>query len=204
MKLIVGIVHLIAAENGLQTALIERLVVCNQRQSGYLWLNLPPHIGEHRCRHRVLQTQPMNLRTPVTVVFGLRLDERIKRIRLPPVTINDHAHTANARAFTVGSLKVDCCKILHLPAFFVWGSQRQKRLVPRFLKNGQPAGFIFLMKRCLQYPTLTAPPLPSPDITTAAARACHERRTIRTAVSVHAFDSRQKTSLQHKDLPIRN
>ena len=49
IKLIVGIVHLIDAEDSFQTALIERTVVCHERQSLYQRLNLCPYGGENRC-----------------------------------------------------------------------------------------------------------------------------------------------------------
>ena len=43
---IIGIVHLIDAEDRFQAALVERLVVGYERQTGYLWLYLFPHFGE--------------------------------------------------------------------------------------------------------------------------------------------------------------
>lgn len=49
IKLIVGIVHLIDAEDGFQTALIERTVVCHERQSLNQWFNLCSYGGENRC-----------------------------------------------------------------------------------------------------------------------------------------------------------
>ena len=54
MELIIGIIHLIDTEDGLQTTLVEGLVVRHQWQSFDERLYLPPHFGEYRGIVRVL------------------------------------------------------------------------------------------------------------------------------------------------------
>jgi hypothetical protein len=49
MKLIVGIIHLIATEDCLQTTLIERLVVCNKWKTVYQRLYLRPNFRKYWC-----------------------------------------------------------------------------------------------------------------------------------------------------------
>ena len=49
IKLIVGIVHLIDAEDGFQAVLIEGTVVCHERQALNQRFNLCPYGRKYRC-----------------------------------------------------------------------------------------------------------------------------------------------------------
>ena len=46
VKLIVGVVHLIATEGSLEATLVEGLVVCHKGQSFNKWFYLSPHFRE--------------------------------------------------------------------------------------------------------------------------------------------------------------
>ena len=79
MKFIVGIVHPIYAENGLQATFVERLVVRHEWQAFYEWGYTFPDLREYRGAVCVLETQAMHLAAPVIVILRLRPDEGIER-----------------------------------------------------------------------------------------------------------------------------
>lgn len=110
---IVGVIHLIDAEHGLEAALVEGAVVRHERQTFDQRLNLPPNVGEHRRIVRVLVREPVNLLAEPRVVVGFGLDERVKRVGDDTSTHHHHTHAAHAAAVPVGGLEVYGCKVGH-------------------------------------------------------------------------------------------
>ena len=92
VKLIVGIVHLVDAEDSLQATLVKCLVVSDQWQSLYERLYLLPYFGKYRCILRVFSTQTMHLAAPVIIILRLGLDEGIELIHYLPIP---HYHYTN-------------------------------------------------------------------------------------------------------------
>jgi len=110
---IVGVVHLIDAEHGLEAALVEGAVVRHERQSFDQRLDLPPHAGEHGCVVRVLVREPVYPLAEPRVVVGFGLDERVKRVGDDTAAHHHHTHAAYAAALPVGGLEVYGCKVGH-------------------------------------------------------------------------------------------
>lgn len=113
-ELVVRIIHLIGLEHGLEAALIEGTVVGHQGQSGDAGRNLPPHVGKERRSVGIGVTEPMNLLAEPRIVVRSGADERVEGVGDEAATHHHHAHAANAAALSVGGLKVDSCKVVHI------------------------------------------------------------------------------------------
>ena len=114
-ELIVGIVHPIDAEDGLEAALVEGSVVGHKGQTLYQRLYLCPDFREDGGIFCVFPAKAMNLRTPVVVVVRLGLNEGVEGIDYLAVPNDNDTNRADAAALVVGGLKINCCKIFHLP-----------------------------------------------------------------------------------------
>ena len=75
VELIVGIVHPIDAEDGLEAAFVEGLVVCHKGQALDERLYLCPHVGEDGGVVCVGIAEAMHLLTPIVVVVRFGLNE---------------------------------------------------------------------------------------------------------------------------------
>ena len=75
IKLVVGVFHLIATENCLESTLIEGTVVSNEGQPLNHRFYLRPNFREEWGRVCIVTTQSVNLRAPVVIVVRLRLNE---------------------------------------------------------------------------------------------------------------------------------
>ena len=113
VELVIGISHLVATEDSLQTTLVEGLVVSDQGKSLDEGFNLRPHIGENGGVVGILMTQAMDALTPITVIVGLGLDKRIERVHNLPITHNDDTNRADAGALGVSGFEVDSGEVLH-------------------------------------------------------------------------------------------
>ena len=113
-ELVVGIIHLIATEDGLQTCLVERLVVGNERQSFYQRLYLSPHLGKHGSLLSIVSRKTMHPTTCIIIIVRFGLDERIEGIGDLAIPHNHHPNRTNACALVVGRLEVYCRKVSHL------------------------------------------------------------------------------------------
>ena len=94
VELIVGIVHLIDAEDSLQATFIKSLVVSYEREPGYLGLYLLPYIGEDRSLFCIRGTQTMHLTASVVVILRFGLDERVELVHYLSATYYDNAYRA--------------------------------------------------------------------------------------------------------------
>ena len=112
-ELIVGIVHPIDAEDGLEATLVEGPVVGHKGQTLYQRLYLCPDIREDGGIFCVFPAKAMNLRTPVVVVVRLGLNEGVERIDYLAVTNDNDTNRADAAALVISRFKVNRCKILH-------------------------------------------------------------------------------------------
>jgi hypothetical protein len=72
---IVGIIHAITSENGFQTVLVKRLVVCHEGQALDERLHLSPDIGEHPRFIGISPRESMHTGAPIRVVIGFGLDK---------------------------------------------------------------------------------------------------------------------------------
>ena len=113
-ELVVGIIHLITTEDGFQTALVERLVVGNERQSFYQRLYLSPHLGKDGSLLSIVSRKTMHPTTSIIIIVGFGLDERIESIGDLAIPHNHHSNRTNACALVVGRLEVYCRKVSHL------------------------------------------------------------------------------------------
>jgi hypothetical protein len=114
IKLIVGVVHLIATEGSLQTPFIKWFVVGNEGQALYQWFYLCPYLGEDAGVLGVLTAEAMNLTAPVVIVVRLWLDEGVVSVNYLTIADDDDADGADAAALVVGGFEVYCCKVFHL------------------------------------------------------------------------------------------
>ena len=111
---VVGIVHLVTAEDGFQAAFVEGFVVGHQRQTLNEWLYLPPYLWEYWGFFSIVTGETMHLAAPVVVVVGLRLYQRVEPVGNLTVSDYHHANGAYTGPLVVGRLKVDCSKVLHI------------------------------------------------------------------------------------------
>jgi len=72
---IIRIVHLVSAEDSLQTTLIECLVMGYEGKPLDQWLYLFPDFREDGGILCILTCETMNLGTPIIIIIGLRLDQ---------------------------------------------------------------------------------------------------------------------------------
>ena len=110
-ELVLGIIHLIGAEDGAKAAFVKGAVMGYQREAFDQRLNLCPHIGENWGIVGVSTAQAMHLSAPVVIIVGLGLDERVELVHNLPVTDNDHSNGAYRRTIIVGGLEIYSCKI---------------------------------------------------------------------------------------------
>jgi len=113
VELIVGVVHLIDTEHGLQAAFVKRLVVGHKWKTFYQRLYLCPHLGEHGRIIGIFAAETMNLTAPIVIIVRLRLDKRIERIYYLTAANNNNTYRANATALIISRFKIYCCKVLH-------------------------------------------------------------------------------------------
>ena len=109
IELIIGIIHLINAEDGFQTVLVEGFVMSHKRQAALAvhavdafdavlleqGFHLFPHEREDGRILGVFGAKPMHLSTPVVVIFWLGLDEGIKSIDNLSVANDDDTNRTN-------------------------------------------------------------------------------------------------------------
>ena len=114
VELVVGVVHLVATEDGLQATFVEGFVVGHEGQAFDERFYLCPYFGEYGGFLGVLMGETMHLTAPVVIVVRLRLDEGVEGIDNLAVPHDNHSHGADARPLVVSSLKVYCCKAIHI------------------------------------------------------------------------------------------
>jgi hypothetical protein len=85
---IVGIVHLIHTEHGLETFLVECLVVGNERLTLYHRFYLFPYVGKDGCIICILTAETIDTGTHIIIVVGLGMDKRVELVYF--LAITDH------------------------------------------------------------------------------------------------------------------
>ena len=106
IKLIVRVIHLVAAHHSLEAAFVEGTVVRHQGQALDKRLNLPPDVRKHGRVLGVGLRDAVDHRVPIKIIIWLGLDEGIERVHELPFPNNHHADAAHAGALVVGGLKV--------------------------------------------------------------------------------------------------
>ena len=89
---IVGVVHLIHAEDCLEACLIECLVVGYKRQSFYLWFYLFPDIRENWSFLCVFTAEAVDAGANIVIVVRLRMDQRVELVYFLSVSDNNHTN----------------------------------------------------------------------------------------------------------------
>ena len=118
---IIRIVHLVSAEDSLQTTLIECLVMGYEGKPLDQWLYLFPDFREDGGILCVLTCETMHLGTPIIIIIGLRLDERVEGINNLAISDDNHTNGADTGTLVVGSLKIYCCKVSHIqPSLYLF------------------------------------------------------------------------------------
>ena len=113
-ELVVGIVHLIDTEHGLEAALVKRTVVRHEGQSGDERLDFPPHDREDGRVVGVFVRESVYLLTEPGVVVRLWMDKRVERVGDDAAAHHHHhAHAADAAALPVGCLEIYGGKVGH-------------------------------------------------------------------------------------------
>ena len=113
MELIVGIVHPIDTEHGLETSFIETGVVRNEGEALDERFNLLPDVWEYRCIFSVLRPQTVNPLAEPLVVLRIGVDETVEGVHNLPVTHYHHSDGAYAGGLLVRRLEINSCKISH-------------------------------------------------------------------------------------------
>ncbi len=113
IETVVGPIHLIDLHHRTQTALVERGVMCHQRQpldpGGYL---LPYH-RKHIGGIGIGGSQSMHPLAKPSIIVRLRLYQTVKRVRNFAATHYHNAYTAYTAATAIGRLKVYSREITH-------------------------------------------------------------------------------------------
>ena len=112
-KLIIRIIHLVAAHDCLKASLVERTIVRHQWQAFDEWLYLFPNVWKHRRIFGIRLGDAMNQSIPIQVIVRLWLDKGVERIYELPFPHDHNAHAAHAGTLVVGGLEIDGGKVVH-------------------------------------------------------------------------------------------
>ncbi len=110
-KEIAGVRQAVKVERGPQAPLVERRVVCHERQPVDQCVDLGPHILELGRLVGIGAGQTVHLRVETAVEIRARPDQPIDFLRHLAVAHDDHAHRTDARPVAVGRLEIDRCEI---------------------------------------------------------------------------------------------
>ena len=110
---VVGIVHPIDAEDGLQAAFVEARIVRDQREPLDQGLYLCPYIREDRRILGVFGAESMDPPAEPLVVLRFGVDEAVEGVHDFASADDDDAHAADAGGLFVGGFKVDGGEIEH-------------------------------------------------------------------------------------------
>ena len=113
VELVVGIVHLIDTEHGLEASFVETGVVRNEGEALDERFNLLPDVWEYRCIFSILRSKTVYLPAEPLVVLRFGMDETVERVHNLPVTHYHHSDGAYAGGLLVRRLEIDSCKISH-------------------------------------------------------------------------------------------
>ena len=113
VELVVGIVHLIDTEYGLEASFVETGVVRNEGEALDERFNLLPDVREYRCIFGVLRPKSVYLLAEPLVVLRFGMDETVERVHNLPVTHYHHSDGAYAGGLLVRRFEINSCKISH-------------------------------------------------------------------------------------------
>ena len=118
-ELILGIIHLIGAEDCTKATLIKWSVMGNQGQSLNQGFYPCPHVWENGSLLGILTAKAVNLGTPIVIVVRLWMNERVELIHNLSVPNDDHTNRTYRRTIIVGRFKIYSCKISHGLIFLI-------------------------------------------------------------------------------------
>ena len=113
-ELIIRVIHLVAAENSLEAALVEGTVVGHKRQALDKRRYLLPHVRENRSVFGVFLSQAVHAGVPIIIVVRLRLNQGIEAVDKLAVADDDDTNRADACWAVVGGFEIDGGEVLHL------------------------------------------------------------------------------------------
>ena len=113
VELVVGIVHLIDTEHGLEASFVETGVVRNEGEALDERFNLLPDVWEYRCIFSILRSKTVYLPAEPLVVLRFGMDETVERVHNLPVTHYHHSDGAYTGGLLVRRLEINSCKISH-------------------------------------------------------------------------------------------
>ena len=114
MELVIGVIHAVHSEYGLEASFIEFGVVGDKGKSFDQRLYLVPYFREQRSVLGIIRTDTMDSHAEPLVVFGLRMYEAVVRIHDLSSTDYDDPDTAYAAGLLVRRLEIYCRKISHV------------------------------------------------------------------------------------------
>lgn len=91
-ELIIRVIHLVAAEHGLQAALVEWTVVSHKRQTLDERLYLLPNVRENWSVFGIFLSQTVHTGVPIIIVVRLGLNQRIEAVDKLAVADDDNAY----------------------------------------------------------------------------------------------------------------
>lgn len=112
-KDIVGVVHLIDPEDGLEAAFIKAGVVRHNRVVLYEGLDVRPDIREDRCMIGVLRTEAVNLLAEPLIVLWLRMNEAVVGIHYHSTPDDYRTNATYAGGAFVRRLEINSQKGIH-------------------------------------------------------------------------------------------
>ena len=112
-EFVVGIVHLVTTEDGLQAALVKGFVVGYQSQALNQRLYLRPDFREDRRLLCIATSKTMHLTAPIVVIVRLGLYQGVEPVNNLTIPDDDYAHGADAGPLVIGRLEVYSSKISH-------------------------------------------------------------------------------------------
>lgn len=112
-KLIIRVIHLVAAKHSLQATFVERTIVSHQRQAFDERLYLLPDIWENRSVFGVFLPQAVHAGVPIIIVVRLWLNQRIEVVDKLAVADYDYAHGTDTRGTVVSSFEIYRGKVEH-------------------------------------------------------------------------------------------
>lgn len=93
VELIVGICHPVLGKGGFQTTFFKRSVVGDKRKVLNQRFYLCPYFRKGRLTVGVTASETVNIGSPICIIVGSRLDERVELI---DYLATAHYHNANA------------------------------------------------------------------------------------------------------------
>ena len=114
---VVGVVHAVNTEHGLEASFVEGAVVGYEGKSLDKRLYVGPYIGKHPRSVSIFICESVYACIEAAVIIGFGAYQAVIPVCNLAVAYNDYAYAAHARRILIGCLEVNCRKVFHL--FFI-------------------------------------------------------------------------------------